>query len=97
MDFSNRLALDGVEGVRSITAMTSDAPKRILADKLGALIGLLMELDAIGTMDLVIGEDTILKDEPSGTPSSTVINPFIEDTRDAVANDVVEAEFSSIV
>lgn len=60
VDFPNRFALDGIEGVRSITTMNSDAAKRILADELGALIGLLMEFDAVRAMDLVIGEDAIL-------------------------------------
>lgn len=97
MDFSNWFALDGVKRVRSITAMTSDAAKRILADELGALIGLLMELDAVGAMDLVIGEDAVLENEPSGTPTATVVDPLVEDARDAVANDVDEAKLSSVV
>lgn len=97
MDFPDRFPLDGVHSIRFAAAETSDAAHGNFSDELGALIGFPIQLYAVWAMDLVVGQNTVLEDEPSGTPSAAVVNPLVERAGDAVSDDVVESELGGFV
>lgn len=75
-------------------AAAPDEPQRVLADQLGSLLG---EVDAVGAVDLVVGEDAVVEEEPAGAPAAAVVDPLVEDAGDAGADDVVEPELGGVV
>lgn len=58
--------------------------ERLLADHDAPLLSLGIDINPIGAMNLVIGENPVLKNEPPRSPSFAVIDPFVENSRDFV-------------
>lgn len=71
-------------------AAASDHPRGFFADNLGAFLGFVINDDLIGTVNLVVGEDAVLEDEPSRSPSFAVIDPLVEYPGDSVPDEVVD-------
>lgn len=92
MDFADGFA--GLMGLAILAAV--QAAHRLFPDDLGPLLCLTVDLDPIGTVDLVIGEDAILKDEPPGPPPLAVIDPFMEDPGDPIADDIINLHLSVV-
>lgn len=67
-----------------------DAPEGVLTDDFTAFLGLLIDDDLIRTVDLVIGENTILKEEPPGSPSLAVVDPLVQNPRYSIPDYVVD-------
>lgn len=67
-----------------------EAAERVLADDLGAPLGLAREKDAVGPVDLVVGEHAVLEREPARPPPAPVVDPLVQDSRDAAADDLVQ-------
>lgn len=60
-----------------------EAAERVLADDLGAAVGVAGEVDAVGPVDLVVGEHAVAEREPAGPPPAAVVDPLVEDPGDA--------------
>lgn len=58
--------------------------ERLLADHDAPLLSLRIDINPIGAVNLVIGENPVLKNEPPWSPSLAVIDPFVENSRDFV-------------
>lgn len=70
-------------------ALTNEA-KRLVADEFGASDGILIEMDLVRSVDLVIRENAVLQHKPARSPAFTVIDPFVENPRDSIADDFVD-------
>jgi hypothetical protein len=79
----------GVGGGRG-GVRTREAADGVLADDLGAPLGLAREDDAVGPVDLVVGEYAVVEREPPRPPPAPVVDPLVEDTGDAAADDLVQ-------
>jgi hypothetical protein len=66
-----------------------EAADGVLADDLGAALGLAREDDAVGPVDLVVGEHAVVEREPARPPPAPVVDPLVEDSGDATADDLV--------
>lgn len=73
-----------------MTASPAGHTTRVLSDDLRPLVELLADLDAVGTMDLIVGENPILEHEPPGPPSLSVVDPLVKQSRDPISDDVIE-------
>lgn len=69
---------------------SGEAAEGVLADDLGAALGLAREDDAVGTMDLIVGEHAVVEREPPRPPPAPVVDPLVEDPGDAAADDLVQ-------
>lgn len=87
MDFTKGFA-GKRERVR-MGAAGGDAAEGVLTDDLTAFLGLLVDDDLIRSVDLVIGEDTILKEEPPRSPSLAVVDPLVQNPRYSIPHNVV--------
>ncbi|RWW20226.1 hypothetical protein GW17_00015683 [Ensete ventricosum] len=72
-----------------------DPTEGLLAYDLGGQVVIRRELDAVGAMDLVVGEDAVLEDEPPEAPPPPVVDPLVEDAGDAVPDDVIEPKVAA--
>ena len=87
--------MDFAEGLSTVVlgmgiAVAGDPAHGFLADDLGALLGLGIDDDLIGTVNLVVGEHAVLEHEPSWPPSFAVIHPLVQYPRDSVPDQVVD-------
>lgn len=78
-----RLRADGVR-------TAGDQAEGVLADDFTTFLSLLIDGDLIGAMDLEIGENTILKEEPSGSPPLAVVDPLVQNPRYSIPNYAVD-------
>lgn len=87
MDFA-----DGIAGERVGVAVAGagETADGLLADDLGSLLGLAVDVDAVGAVDLVVGEDPVLEHEPPGAPPLAVVHPLVQDPGDPPAHDLVQ-------
>lgn len=87
MDFPKRLShvLAGI-GI----AVASDPAHGFFADNHGAFLGFGIHDDLIRSVNLIVGENTVLEYKPSRSPSFAVIHPFVQYSGDSVANEVVD-------
>lgn len=72
-----------------------DPTEGLLAYDLGGQFVIRRELDAVGAMDLVVGQDAVLEDEPPEAPPPSVVDPLVEDAGDAVPDDVIEPKVAA--
>ena len=70
--------------------MAIDPSERFFANYFTTFLSFLIDDDLIGAMDLVIGENAILKKEPPRTPSLAVVDPLVQNAGDSVAHNVVD-------
>lgn len=87
--------MDFTEGFRAqdrvaVAVAGRQAPHGFIADDFGSLVGFEIDLDLIGSVDLVVGEDSVLEDEPAAAPAFSVVDPLLQDAGDGVADEVVE-------
>lgn len=80
----------------AVPVAAGGALHRFLADNLRSLLGFFIDLDFIGAVYLVIGEDAILKNEPPRPPSLAVIHPLLEDSSDHAADDPIQLDVAVI-
>lgn len=69
-----------------------EAAEGVLADDLGAAVGVAREDDAVGPVDLVVGEHAVAEREPARPPPAAVVDPLVEDPGDAAADDLVQLD-----
>lgn len=88
VDLAERLPMQLGLGVP--TAAPAYSFERLLADNLRSFVSVLIDLDLVATMHLVVGQHSILKDKPTGTPPFPVIDPLAQDTGDAIPDGIVQ-------
>lgn len=62
------------------TPRTIDPFERLLADHDAPLLCLGIDINPIRAVNLVIGENAVLEDEPPRPPSLAVIDPFVKNS-----------------
>lgn len=82
MDFTTGFAAEGFG--RRGEFRTIDSTQRFLTDNHRALLRLRIGDDLTGTVNFVIGEYTVLEDEPAGPPSPPVIHPLVQYSGDSI-------------
>lgn len=85
MDFADGFAVAG-----GGMAVAGDAAEGLFADDFGAGFNLAVEDELVGAVDLVIGEDAVVEDEPAGAPPTPIVDPLVQDAGDSVADDVFQ-------
>jgi len=89
MDFT-----DGFPVAGRTMVVASDATKGLITNNFGSFLNVTIKNELIGTMNFIIRENTVVEDKPPGSPSTTVVNPLIQDTRDSITNNVIKHEFT---
>ena len=77
-----------MKGVRILVARNPS--HGYFTDNLRPLLSFLINDDPIRSMNLIVGEHTILKNEPPRSPSFAVIDPLMQNPRDSVPNQVID-------
>jgi len=89
MDFANGLSAT-IDVIR--IAVTRDQSRRFLANDLRSLLGFGVYDDLVGSMNLVVGEDTVLKHEPARSPSFAIVHPLVQNPGDSVPHKVFDPD-----
>lgn len=92
MDFTERFTTMLI-GIRITIAI--DPSNRFIADNFGAFFSFMINDNFIRSMNLVVRENSILKNKPSRSPSFTVIHPFIQYTGDSISDEVVDLQINN--
>lgn len=92
--------MDFTEGLSTVLigmriAITIDPSNRFIADYLRTFFSFVINDDFIRSVNLVIGEYAILKNEPSRSPSFTVIHPLIQYPGDSISDEVVDLHINN--
>lgn len=87
MDFTEGLA--AMLRIAIDMLMSRDDPHGLVPDNFGSFLSLGANENLIGTVNLVIGQYTVLQNEPPRPPSFPVIDPLVEYSRYPIPNDVV--------
>lgn len=88
MDFTKRFSPELIRKGR--IAVASDPPHGFFADNLGAFLGFWIHDDLIRSVNLVVGENTVLENEPARSPSLAVVDPLVKYPGDSVPDEVVD-------
>lgn len=76
-------------------AIAIDPSNRFITDNFGAFFSFMINDDLIRSVNLVVRENTILKNKPSRSPSFTVIHPLIQYTGDSISDEVVDLQINN--
>lgn len=89
MDFT-----DGFPVAGRTMSVASDTTDGLIANNFGSLFNVTIKNELIGTVNFIIRENTVMEDEPPRSPSTTVVNPLIQDTRYSITNNIIKHEFT---
>lgn len=78
--------------LRLAALAAADAFEGFPADDLRSFLGFWIDDDLVGAVDLEVGEDAVLEDEPPGAPPLAVVYPLVQDAGDAGADDIVQLD-----
>ena len=92
MDFTERFSTMLI-GIRITIAI--DPSNRFIANNFGAFFSFMINDNFIRSMNLVVRENSILKNKPSRSPSFPVIHPFIQYTGDSISDEVVDLQINN--
>ena len=92
MNFPKRLAPEWELGgmIREPILMSRNPPHWHLANHLRSLLCFLIDNDLIRSMNLIVGQNAILKHKPAWTPTFPVVHPLIEYTTNTIPNNIVD-------
>lgn len=86
MDFTKGLSTVLI-GMR--IAIAIDPPNRFFTDNLRTFLSFMVNDDFIRTVNFIVGENAILKNKPSRSPSFSVIHPFIQYPGDSISDKII--------
>lgn len=92
MDFTDGLSAT-IDMIR--IAVARDQSRGFLANDLRSLLGFGVYDDLVGSMNLVIGKDAILKHEPARSPSFAIVHPLVQNPGDSVPDEVFDPDVHS--
>lgn len=91
MDFA-----DGFTDAGLRAGSAGESTDGVFADDHRSSFGFVTYRDLIGAVDFEIGENTVLEDEPPGTPSPAVVDPLVQNARDPIPHNVVDHDLPVI-
>jgi len=89
MDFADGLSAT-VDVLR--IAIARDHSRGFLANDLRSHLGFGVYDDLVGSVNLVVREDAVLKHEPARSPSFPVVHPLVQNPGDSVPHEVFDPD-----
>lgn len=86
MDFTKGLSTILI-GIR--IAIAIDPPNRFVTDNLRTFLRFVVNDNFVRTVNFIVGENAILKNKPSRSPSFPVIHPLIQYPGDSIPDEII--------